>query len=374
MGRLVQRCASSSNPVSHPLPQHRQRHRGLAEQRAAAARIAQQRDGSFGIHEPRRAAEDRTEPFGRLADGDAFRPRHVEDGGRRGAQLEASQRVTVRVPLPDRIEEPHRQIDGLAGEHLARDVHERAVAQIDGVVEPEDERAQVPLARHELDDALASEARLRVLARRAPADRLRWIRDRRPAPADKRCRSRTRPSATARSARPRARERCVFVAHVTSVRSSVPNFRPARNSTFSARGSAAIWSGSSRSHATRLDAVRLEPLAHRGRRESRHRQHPAPGCRPGRWPGGRAARATAPSCPRAPMIRTSPFRRLTQSRSRRGRLGEEILERVSSRTSALHQKRTPDSQPHDPPHREPFGAAHGVGVEHGGRAVRRPRR
>ena len=32
----------------------------------------------------------------------------------------------------------------------------------------------------------------------------------------------------------------VFVVHVMSVRSSVPNFLPARNSTFSARGSAAI--------------------------------------------------------------------------------------------------------------------------------------
>ena len=154
---------------------------GSPRQRAAAARVAEQRDRTFAVHESGRAAEDRAEPLGGLAHGDALGAGHVQDRGRRRAQLEAAQRIAVGVSLPDRVEEPHRQIDRLAGEHLARDVDERAVAQIDRVVEPEDQRAQLLLARHELDDPLASEAGLRVLADRRRRVVFSATPDRRPA-------------------------------------------------------------------------------------------------------------------------------------------------------------------------------------------------
>src|SRR3712207_7542457 len=52
----------------------------------------------------------------------------------------------VRVGLPDDVHVPHAQVNGLAPQHLEREVREHAVAQIDGVVEANDgdARAVVP--------------------------------------------------------------------------------------------------------------------------------------------------------------------------------------------------------------------------------------
>ena len=70
------------------------------------------------------------------------------------------------------------------------------------------------------------------------------------------------------------------------------------------------------------------------------------------------------------MIRTSPFRRLTQSRSAADGSARRSSRWVSSRTSGASIRSAAGPQPHDPPHREAFRAAHGVRVEHRGVAVR----
>src|SRR6185503_15331316 len=90
--------------------------------------------------------EEPAKPLRALASRDALGPGHVEDGGRGRTQLEAAQRIAVRIALPDRVETADRQIDWLFGEHLAGDVDQRAVAQVDRVVQPEHERAQAGLA------------------------------------------------------------------------------------------------------------------------------------------------------------------------------------------------------------------------------------
>jgi hypothetical protein len=57
-----------------------------------------------------------------------------------------------------------RRSTGLAREHRAREVDERAVAQVDRVEQPEQQARRAALAGRVLEDALPPDAGLRVLA------------------------------------------------------------------------------------------------------------------------------------------------------------------------------------------------------------------
>ena len=85
----------------------------------------------------------------------------------------------------------------------------------------------------------------------------------------------------------------VFVAQVRSVRSTVPNFRPARNRTFGQRGSAAICAGIEEIAHDRLDAVGFERLARGRRREAgcRDDAHAPPASRDGLLDSARERRS-----------------------------------------------------------------------------------
>src|SRR2546427_5495245 len=150
--------------MRHPLLEYGERNLWLAEPCATAARIAEERQRPFGVHKARRPAERRAEPLRDLTYRNALRTGHVENRRRRRAELEAAECVAVGVSLPDGVEEAHRQIDRLTGEHAPRDVHERAVTEVHGIVQTENHRRHAVLARDEFHDALASEARLRILA------------------------------------------------------------------------------------------------------------------------------------------------------------------------------------------------------------------
>ena len=93
-----------------------------------------------------------------LAHGERLAPRDVHDEWRRARVREAAQRPVVRVALPDDVDVPHAQIDRLLSQHARRDVHEHAVAEIDGVVEAHDRHASATSRGRVLEDALAAEA------------------------------------------------------------------------------------------------------------------------------------------------------------------------------------------------------------------------
>src|SRR5260370_14139012 len=63
----------------------------------------------------------------------------------------------MRIALPDDVEHGNREADGLACVHFARDVDEHSVAQIDGVIQTEEDAAEAVLAREVFENALASE-------------------------------------------------------------------------------------------------------------------------------------------------------------------------------------------------------------------------
>src|SRR6187200_1239675 len=70
--RLVQARAAARHPVRHPLAQALLRNTRLSEHCAAATRVAEQRDRSLLVHEPRLAFEERAEPLRGFAHRDAF--------------------------------------------------------------------------------------------------------------------------------------------------------------------------------------------------------------------------------------------------------------------------------------------------------------
>ena len=221
---------------------------------------------------------------------------------------------------------------GSPSKTLARDVDQRAVAEIDGVVETVDEGTHALLARHELHHALASETRLRVLAYRRRQVVFRRTRDRSTGTSGY-----TLPveNTTMRDCAKCSATRAgtmVLVAHVTSVRSSVPNFLPARNSTFGESGSAVIAAGSSRSQATVRMPSASSPLAHGRRRESRRGEHAyatagAPG-RPVHAARERRSHLAAGAEDQDVAIQTADARRYRPPTARRG--GPRALSRTRS--------------------------------------------
>ena len=60
----------------------------------------------------------------------------------------------------------HRQVDGIAGEDFARQVHQHAVAQLAGVKEPDERDRNGPRAAEVFEHALASETAHGVFANR----------------------------------------------------------------------------------------------------------------------------------------------------------------------------------------------------------------
>ena len=78
---------------------------------------------------------------------------------------QAAQRDRVGVPLPDHVDLAHRDVDRLAVAHLARDVVEHAVAQVDRIVEPVDQTG-VPRVSEYQCSPLAPDAAGGVFARR----------------------------------------------------------------------------------------------------------------------------------------------------------------------------------------------------------------
>ena len=93
-------------------------------------------------------------------------PVHVERLGRRRAVRAGSAAHRVGVALPDHVGVAHRHVDRLAVAHLARDVVQHAVAQVDRVVEAEDQARRAARLGVPAQHALAAEAARRVVAGR----------------------------------------------------------------------------------------------------------------------------------------------------------------------------------------------------------------
>src|SRR5262249_24712227 len=82
-----------------------------------------------------RAIEAFGEEFGRASRRNRLRSGQVQDARRRVAQFQRAQRVRNCIILPDDIERRNRQINRPPGVNLPRDVRQRAVAEINRVIQ-----------------------------------------------------------------------------------------------------------------------------------------------------------------------------------------------------------------------------------------------
>ena len=208
---------------------------------------------------------------------------------------EAAQRHRVRVALPDHVDVAHGHVDRLAVAHLAGDVVEHAVAQVDRVVQPEDSARRAAPSRSTSEHALAADAAGGVLAGPAAAARPPSRRPSRPGRTGRRCRSRRRRSGSPPSPRRRTpAERCSSPTCATA-RRDVPNFWPAMRITFGDARQACDRVAVEQVGADRLDAVRL---AARRRRPGSLKRATARTRRLRRGALAPSAPASAPSCRR----------------------------------------------------------------------------
>src|SRR2546430_2523148 len=96
-------------------------------------RVAQATRLEFGPAKVRLFSQQPAHRFGHFAGAEELRAGDVNDERRRGHLLQGKQRHGVVVALPDDVEMAHRQVDGIAGENFARQVHQHAVAQLAGI-------------------------------------------------------------------------------------------------------------------------------------------------------------------------------------------------------------------------------------------------
>src|SRR6478672_188834 len=128
--RLVQRTSADLDPVRDPFPKEVERDLRLSQRGAALVRVTQESDRSFGVDEHRLLSKSLPEPFCCFPHRDSLGTGHIQDSRRARAELEAAERIAVRVTLPDRIEEPDGQIDRVTGEDPPGDVDQGAIAEI----------------------------------------------------------------------------------------------------------------------------------------------------------------------------------------------------------------------------------------------------
>src|SRR5437879_791789 len=126
--------------------------------------VAQQREFPSIAFEAAGASKPRGEELGYRAYRKRLRSRYVQDSGRRFAVTQRPERVRVRVALPDHVESGDCELDGFAGMHFACDIDEHAVAKVDRIVEAEQKTSEAVVIREVLEDALAPQAGLRILA------------------------------------------------------------------------------------------------------------------------------------------------------------------------------------------------------------------
>ena len=137
--RLVERAAAVRDPVGDQRDHLVDAPRRVAEHRLHARRIAQQRRRRLRSRRiaARCPSASRTAP---PASATRHRgpARHVEHQRRRAARAERPERDRVRVALPDHVDVAHAEVDRFSRAHPVGDVPQHAVAQIDGIVEPQD--------------------------------------------------------------------------------------------------------------------------------------------------------------------------------------------------------------------------------------------
>src|SRR5205814_9131786 len=112
----------------------------------------------LGAREHRRRAETRAEPLRELAHGKSLRPRDVDHERRRRRARQTLDGNTIRVALPDDVHVAHRQRNRLTAPNANGDVDEHAIAQIDGVIEPNTSDARTVAVGGELEEPLATDA------------------------------------------------------------------------------------------------------------------------------------------------------------------------------------------------------------------------
>src|SRR5689334_5181070 len=161
---LVEQRPLARYPRRNEIEHAFQRHLGWREELTHSRGVAQQRIPTLLTLEHRLASEPSAQSFGEKAHGECLAPRDVHHERRGRCPYETLDRQSIRVTLPDHVHVSHGEWHRHTAAHLQREVRQHTVAEIDGVVEPNDGDACLVSSRKELEEPLAAEARHRILA------------------------------------------------------------------------------------------------------------------------------------------------------------------------------------------------------------------
>lgn len=104
------------------------------------------------------------ELFGNFTDGQRFRSGEVEYQRWRLTMRKGAQARRISISLPDNVDLPHAQINRAATEYGESNIHQHAVAQLDGIVQSQKRNRRTPLAGSVLEHSFSAKGRLSIFA------------------------------------------------------------------------------------------------------------------------------------------------------------------------------------------------------------------
>ena len=133
--------------------------------------VAEEGGGGFDAFEARLGVEKRGETPGEIAHGEGFGAAEVP-GGRRGTgEGKRPEDHFIGVRLPDAVDAAIGELDGKSGVDLSGDVHQDAIAELDGVEETDQRDGCARQAGVVLKDAFPADGRVGVFAEGRQAGR-----------------------------------------------------------------------------------------------------------------------------------------------------------------------------------------------------------
>ena len=167
MGGASEETAAGLDPAGDPLDHGIERGGGISELGAESGAVAEEGGGGFDAFEARLGVEKRGETPGEIAHGEGFGAAEVP-GGRRGTgEGKRPEDHFIGVRLPDAVDAAIGELDGKSGVDLSGDVHQDAIAELDGVEETDQRDGCARQAGVVLKDAFPADGRVGVLDRKS---------------------------------------------------------------------------------------------------------------------------------------------------------------------------------------------------------------
>ena len=132
MRRLTKARLTALDPIGGPVDHRIQRDARISKKLLRRRRVDEPGSIRFVTNDLRRLAQ----PFTKLAGEPTYadlRSAHVDWAGGRCAVRQQSQRLFIRIALPDDVSVSHRDIDRLISINVGRNVMQHTVPQIDRI-------------------------------------------------------------------------------------------------------------------------------------------------------------------------------------------------------------------------------------------------